>query len=29
MTQVNERKYKFYGQGTLPYDYAKTYYADA
>jgi Mrp family chromosome partitioning ATPase len=29
MTQVDARKYKFYGQGALPYDYAKSYYTRA
>jgi capsular exopolysaccharide synthesis family protein len=29
MTQVNSRKYKYYGQGTLPYDYATSYYTQA
>jgi capsular exopolysaccharide synthesis family protein len=29
MTQVDSRKYKFYGQGTLPHDYARSYYTEA
>jgi capsular exopolysaccharide synthesis family protein len=29
MTQVDARRYKFFGQGTLPYDYAKAYYTAA
>jgi capsular exopolysaccharide synthesis family protein len=28
MTQVNSRKYRFYGQGTLPFDYAPSYYTE-
>ncbi|HXJ03143.1 MAG TPA: polysaccharide biosynthesis tyrosine autokinase [Micropepsaceae bacterium] len=29
MTQVDARRYKFYGQGALPYEYAKAYYTQA
>jgi capsular exopolysaccharide synthesis family protein len=28
MTQVNSRKYRYYGQGTLPFDYAPSYYTE-
>ena len=29
MTQVDPRKYKLYGQGTLPYEYARNYYVES